>query len=170
MKVQKAIGYITEISDGSENNSVHYVDYARLRLSRHCKHEERLLCWFINCIGKRMPKKCEECGDWYREKMMEKVQMKCAVCNIANHGCKPNNVKAWLCCECVNFVTDAENSVAERHGRSILDLVRDDLVENTKDLTKNTKDHNAERGTDVGTTGDTKGNTEKSEITDVNVR
>ena len=44
LKVQKAIGYITEISDGSENNSVDYVDYARLRLSCDCKHEERLLC------------------------------------------------------------------------------------------------------------------------------
>ena len=170
LEVKKAIGYITGISNGSESNSVDYVEYAKLRLSHDCKHEERLLCWFINCISKRMPKKCEECGDWYREKIMEKVQVKCAVCNIANHGCKPNSVKAWLCGECVNFMIDTENNIVKRRGRSILDIVRDDLVENTKDLIGNTKDHNAERGTDVGTMGDTKGNTERGEITDVNAR
>ena len=81
-----------------------------------------------------MPNKCEECGDWYREKMMEKVQVKCAVCNIANHGCKPNSVKAWLCGECVNFMIDTENNIVKKRGRSILDIVRVDLVENTKDL------------------------------------
>ena len=99
---------------------------------------------------------------------MEKVQMKCAVCNIANHGCKPNNVKAWLCYECVNFMIDTENSIAREQGKSILDVVRDDLVENTKDLIENTEDHNDEKGTDVGTIGDTRGNMEGGEVTDVN--
>merc|ERR1711915_1095806 len=137
LKVQKAIGYITEISDGSENNSVDYGGYARLRLSCDCKHEERLLCWFINCISKRMPKKCEECGDWYKEKMLEKVQLKCAVCNIANHGCKPNNVKTWLCCECVNFMIDTENSIVKEQGKSILDVDERDKHEKSPEPKKN---------------------------------
>ena len=52
-----------------------------------------LMNWFIYSLHKRMPKKCEECNDWYHAEIGKVHKLRCLICDIGNHGCKENHVR-----------------------------------------------------------------------------
>ena len=80
---------------------------------------KKLLNCLIVSMLKRLPRKCEEYGDWYIE-IGENVsqnppQLRCFICNIGNHGCGENSVKNWICVDCKSVI---------EYGGNLIELMR----------------------------------------------
>ena len=68
---------------------------------------DELVAYLVFIINTRMPKKCKECEEWYRNEMGTEPQMRCMLCNIGLHSCNKINENSkitglvWMCCECL---------------------------------------------------------------------
>ena len=79
-----------------------------------------------------MPKKCEDCREWYKTEMGKKPEMSCNLCDTGLHGCNKKDydmrisVLAGLCYECLDKLGKPENMFAIKTGLIIASTIKKD--------------------------------------------
>merc|ERR1712105_495653 len=126
----EAINSIDENENNEENNDENNEENNENNEGLNDLHEEDLIGYVIFSINSRMPKKCQDCREWYKTEMGKKPEMSCNLCDTGMHGCNKKDTDisalAGLCNECLDTLGKPGSLFAIKTGLIIASTVKKD--------------------------------------------
>ncbi|CAL4126736.1 unnamed protein product [Meganyctiphanes norvegica] len=118
--------------DGKLRQAITFLNERNRKIEEKMEKQTQgdLVNWLIYSLHKRMPKKCEECKDWYHTNIGDKPKLRCILCNNGNHGCvkiimsKTIKGLSWVCPECNKTVEDEQEYMVELAKEDIMNKNR----------------------------------------------